>query len=228
MTSTANIGATMSRASFLLPLLLFVTAGAVLASLLIRVGGKIPYASFNTPITDEHPSRTAVLALYPRLFVVDMDDGHRKTVAAHHFMSTCPWYPAAACAVRSKSINCVCIPLASAKFPFETLRPLPVVSLNTVVPRNPDNSEPTTEEVLKYYPPVFAVDWEEGKIATQTAADVGRSCLFDETTCDVGEGQLYCVCFDGSRLPFSFNFDPYLERNSNLHTAELLGSVDRA
>jgi hypothetical protein len=214
------VGAMQPLTSLLLPLALVAAVGGALFWFFIPLG--YPYASLNTPVIasagpDSIPSRADVLAVYPKWFVLNFDNGHRATVAAHKLM----WEGGglAVCFVGYNSIKCPGIALKITDVPFETLTLLPISSLNKVVPRHGNGDYPSTEEVLKYYPPVFAVDWEGGKVATVAAADVASMCTGREASCDIGIDKLNCLCgnfvaMDG--LTQGFDFDPYYsERHDN-------------
>jgi hypothetical protein len=184
---------------------------AFLQPLLHSHFSSLPFASLNVPVTssvgpNSPPSRKDVLLKYPARFVTDQSDGRRTTVAAHMYGME-SWGLAALCVVGWDSVFCFFIDILNvASFPFKTLVPLPVSSLNVVVPKSFPSTEITREEVLKYYPRVFAVDWENGKLVTEAAIIMHDYFNGGDTTCDIGINSLNCVSGDLAVFESGFPF----------------------
>jgi hypothetical protein len=94
--------------------------------------------------------------------------------------------------------------LGSRSFRGSTEGPLPRASLNTPVDAsNPDDWEPSREDVLSVYPSKFIVDWDDLP-TTDVAVWMYQNCgIVVTTTCEIREEEIACWCAESVS---SFNF----------------------
>jgi hypothetical protein len=169
----------------------------------------LPYASLNVPVTGSAgpgtpPSRKDVLMKYPTWFATDQSDGSRRTTIAAHTYGINSFGSSAVCFVGWTRIHCGFSNFGYTSFALSTLVPLPVSSLNIIVPNS--DTGVSRKEVLKYYPSVFAVDWEDGVFVTEAALMIHMSLGDGHTTCSIGDDFLNCISGNMSVIYGGYQF----------------------